>query len=397
MKKSMLIGMILVTLLFPMRLIQAQPESNGDPGDEIRRIAEDQLDNLNIDQWNEYIKGIGNYQENIFINMDAKEMIVKILNGDFEFDWKEIFQSIGKILFREISYSLSLVIKILAIAIITGALGNFKTSFSNSSVGELAWIISYIMIIILVIQSVTIALDTGKNAIDQMTSFMSLIFPVLLALLIGMGGIASSSILQPATVILSNVTGIFLRNVMIPLIFLSTILILVSNINENISLGGLSKLIKNACGWTLGIIFTIFVGVISIQGILAASFDGVSIRTTKYAIEAFVPVVGKMFSQTVDMVIGCSLILKNAVGVVGLIIAAAICLYPALKIISLIAIYKLCGALLEPISDKRVVTCMNEIAGVLSMLFITVAGIAIMFFMTIALLVGVGNITIMMR
>ncbi|MGI5851045.1 MAG: stage III sporulation protein AE [Caldicoprobacterales bacterium] len=397
MKKSMLIGMILVTLLFPMRLIHAQPESNGDPGDEIRRIAEDQLDNLNIDQWNEYIKGIGNYQENIFINMDAKEMIVKILNGDFEFDWKEIFQSIGKILFREISYSLSLVIKILAIAIITGALGNFKTSFSNSSVGELAWIISYIMIIILVIQSVTIALDTGKNAIDQMTSFMSLIFPVLLALLIGMGGIASSSILQPATVILSNVTGIFLRNVMIPLIFLSTILILVSNINENISLGGLSKLIKNACGWTLGIIFTIFVGVISIQGILAASFDGVSIRTTKYAIEAFVPVVGKMFSQTVDMVIGCSLILKNAVGVVGLIIAAAICLYPALKIISLIAIYKLCGALLEPISDKRVVTCMNEIAGVLSMLFITVAGIAIMFFMTIALLVGVGNITIMMR
>jgi stage III sporulation protein AE len=397
MKKSMLIGMILVTLLFPMRLIQAQPESNGDPGDEIRRIAEDQLDNLNIDQWNEYIKGIGNYQEDIFINMDAKEMIVKILNGDFEFDWKEIFQSIGKILFREISYSLSLVIKILAIAIITGALGNFKTSFSISSVGELAWIISYIMIIILVIQSVTIALDTGKNAIDQMTSFMSLIFPVLLALLIGMGGIASSSILQPATVILSNVTGIFLRNVMIPLIFLSTILILVSNINENISLGGLSKLIKNACGWTLGIIFTIFVGVISIQGILAASFDGVSIRTTKYAIEAFVPVVGKMFSQTVDMVIGCSLILKNAVGVVGLIIAAAICLYPALKIISLIAIYKLCGALLEPISDKRVVTCMNEIAGVLSMLFITVAGIAIMFFMTIALLVGVGNITIMMR
>ena len=323
-------------------------------------------------------------------------MIVKILNGDFEFDWKEIFQSIGKILFREISYSLSLVIKILAIAIITGALGNFKTSFSNSSVGELAWIISYIMIIILVIQSVTIALDTGKNAIDHMTSFMSLIFPVLLALLIGMGGIASSSILQPATVILSNVTGIFLRNVMIPLIFLSTILILVSNINENISLGGLSKLIKNACGWTLGIIFTIFVGVISIQGILAASFDGVSIRTTKYAIEAFVPVVGKMFSQTVDMVIGCSLILKNAVGVVGLIIAAAICLYPALKIISNCDLQAM-RALLEPISDKRVVTCMNEIAGVLSMLFITVAGIAIMFFMTIALLVGVGNITIMMR
>lgn len=187
MKKSMLIGMILVALLLPLRTIQAQPESNGDLVNEIRRIAEDQLDNLNIDKWNEYIKDIDNYQDSLLANMDAKEMIVKILGGDFEFDWKDIFQSIGRTFFAEISNSLSLLIKILAIAIIAGALGNFKTNFSDSSVGELAWIISYIMIIILVIQSVTIALDTGKNVIDHMTSFMQLIFPVLLALLIGMG------------------------------------------------------------------------------------------------------------------------------------------------------------------------------------------------------------------
>lgn len=60
-------------------------------------------------------------------------------------------------------------------------------------------------------------------------------------------------------------------------------------------------------------------------------------------------------------------------------------------------IYKLCSALLEPISDKRIVTCLDEVGGILTILFLTVAGIAIMFFMTIALLVAVGNITIMMR
>ncbi len=188
-----------------------------------------------------------------------------------------------------------------------------------------------------------------------------------------------------------------MKNVMIPLILLSAILVLISNINESISLKNLSKLTRNICSWILGIVFTIFIGVLSVQGILAATFDGISIRTTKYAIETFVPVVGKMFSQTVDVIISSSLMLKNAVGVLGLIVAISVCLYPILKIFSLIAIYKLSGALLEPISDKRIVSCLNEIGSVLVILLVTLIGIAIMFFLTIALLMGIGNITVMMR
>ena len=263
--------------------------------------------------------------------------------------------------------------------------------------GELAWMICYIMIVVLIIQSISLALNIGKNAIEQMISFMQILFPALLALLIGMGGIASSGIMQPATVLLSGITGVFLKSVMIPLIYLSTILVLVGNINDNINLKSLSKLTKNICNWILGIVFTVFIGVLSMQGILAASFDGISIRTTKYAIENFVPVVGKMFSQTVDILVSCSLMLKNAVGVVGLIVAIGLCLYPTLKILSLMFAYKICGALLEPISDKRIVTCLNEIGSILLIFFITIAGIAIMFFLTIALFIGIGNMTIMMR
>lgn len=397
MKNFAIIGIVIILLLIPTKAMSRERESEMNIGEEIRRIAEEQLDNLDIDRWDDFVKGLDSYQGDMFASINAKEMILNIISGKFDFDWREMLQTIGRTFFTEISLNLSLMAKIIAIAIITGILNNFKTNFSNASVGELAWIICYIMIVILIIQSITVILDVGKNAMDQMTSFMQILFPILLALLIGIGGIASSGILQPATVLLSGVTGIFLKNIMIPLIFLSAILVLVSNINENIKLERLSKLTKNICTWMLGIIFTIFIGVLSIQGILAASFDGISIRTTKYAIEAFVPVVGKMFSQTVDIIIGCSLMLKNAVGVVGLIVTIGICLFPTLKIISLMAVYKLCSALLEPISDKRIVTCLDGIGGILIILFITVVGIAIMFFMTIALLVGVGNITVMMR
>ncbi len=396
MKNFIIIGIALIFALIPIK-VTATEKPSSDIREEIRKIAEEQLNSLEINRWNEFIKEIDNNQGHLLATIDAKDMIMDIIGGQFDFDWKNMLQTIGKTFFSEITVHISLMVKIIAIAIITGLLNNFKTSFGDASIGELAWIVCYIMIVLLVIQSITITLNIGKRAIEQMSSFMQILFPILLALLIGMGGIASSGILQPSTILLSGVTGILLKNIMFPMIYLSTILVLVSNINENIKLEKLGKLTKNFCSWILGITFTIFIGVLSIQGILAASFDGISIRTTKYAIETFVPVVGKMFSQTVDILIGCSLMLKNAVGVVGLIITIGICLYPTLKIISLMTIYKLCSALLEPISDKRIVTCLDEVGGILTILFLTVAGIAIMFFMTIALLVAVGNITIMMR
>jgi len=399
MKNLAIVGFIVVLVLIPTDILiaSATAESKIDIRKEIQKIAEEQLDILNINQWNEFNKNIDNNQGSLLSNFNIKEMIINLVTGNFTLDWKEIYKNFGKAFFAEIKMNLSLMAKIFTIAIFTGILGNFKTHFSNSTVGELAWIVCYIMIVVLIIQSITVVLNIGKNTIEQMTSFMQILFPALLALLIGMGGIASSGVMQPATALLTGITGIFLKNIMLPLIFLSTILVLVSNINENISLENLSKLTRNICSWVLGIVFTIFIGVLSVQGITAASFDGVSIRTTKYAIETFVPVVGKMFSQSVDVIISSSLMLKNAVGIVGLMVAISICLYPILKILSLIAVYKLSSALLEPISDERVVNCLNEIGSVLVILLVTLLGIAILFFLTIALLMALGNITVMMR
>ncbi|MFY9178059.1 MAG: stage III sporulation protein AE [Caldicoprobacterales bacterium] len=399
MRKLIVISFVVILTLIPVNKVKAlnTEESKIDLREEIKKIADEQLDLLNINQWDHVIKEIDDYQFNLLENANLKELIIDLATGRFEIDWKQIYENLCKTFLSEIRLNLLLMAKIFAIAVVIGILDNFKSNFSHSTIGELAWMTCYMMIVVLIIQSVILVLNVGTNSIERMTSFMQILFPTLLAFLIGMGGIASSGIMQPATVLLTGVTGVFLKNVMIPLILLSAILVLISNINESISLKNLSKLTRNICSWILGIVFTIFIGVLSVQGILAATFDGISIRTTKYAIETFVPVVGKMFSQTVDVIISSSLMLKNAVGVLGLIVAISVCLYPILKIFSLIAIYKLSGALLEPISDKRIVSCLNEIGSVLVILLVTLIGIAIMFFLTIALLMGIGNITVMMR
>src|SRR5699024_2610328 len=163
--------------------------------------------------------------------------------------------------FREIAANISRMAKIFTIAIISSMLSNFKANFNSSSVSELAWLICYVMIIVIIVQSITDILQVATRVMDLMTSFMQILFPILLALLIGMGGVLSSGIIQPATVLLAGISGVLLKSILVPLIFLSTVLILVGNLNENIKLDRLAKLTKNICNWILGIVSTIFIGV----------------------------------------------------------------------------------------------------------------------------------------
>jgi len=99
----------------------------------------------------------------------------------------------------------------------------------------------------------------------------------------------------------------------------------------------------------------------------------------------------------VDMVVGCSMLIKNAVGFMGLLVVAFICLYPLIKIFCIMIIYKFTSAMLESVADSRIADCLDDIGNILIILSITVAGMAMMFFLIIALIIGVGNVTTMMR
>ena len=221
-------------------------------------------------------------------------------------------------------------------------------------------------------------LQIGRQAIENMVAFMHIVFPSLLALILAIGGVNTSAILQPHFMLIVGFVGSFLKSVILPLIFFSSVLSIISNIDSDTKLTNLKGLVNNVCSWMLGITFTIFIGVMVIQGVVATTFDGISIRTTKYAIESFVPIVGGLFSQTVDTIIGCSIIVKNAVGVAGLLVIGMICLVPSIKIFSILMDIKLVVPYKAHL-DKRIANCLSDMSEVMVILLVTVLGIALIF------------------
>jgi stage III sporulation protein AE len=216
-------------------------------------------------------------------------------------------------------------------------------------------------------------------------------------MLVSGGSITTGGVFQPVMLMVVEVTATIIKNVFIPLIFLSTILTILSNISEKIQLTRMAGFIRQIGVWGLGIVLTVFIGIVSLQGSMGAVIDGVTSKAAKFAISTFIPVVGKTLSDAADTVIGCTLLIKNAAGAAVMIGIVAICVVPLLKIIALVALYKAAGALFEPISEKRIIVCINDVAGSMLQIFSVTAAVAIMFLISITALISAGNLSAMIR
>ena len=212
-----------------------------------------------------------------------------------------------------------------------------------------------------------------------------------------MGNITSAALFHPISFLIVNALSTLVRNVVFPLIFLATILDIVNNISDEFKVTGLAGLFKQLAVGFLGLIMTIFIAAIVTQGTVATVSDGVTIRTAKYLTGTFVPVIGGFVSNALDMIIGGSLLIKNALGVFSVFIILIFCSFSVIKIIALVFIYRLAGAIIQPVSDSKIVSCLDKLGNNLLLVFGAVAAVGIMFFVVVTIIVGAANFAVMMR
>lgn len=356
-----------------------------------------QLENLNLTEIQRVIDDVNSEDDRILPKIDIKDTIKSLLNGESLLDSENIIKAIFKRIFNEVISNTKLLAQILIIAVITAILKNLQTAFASESTSKIAYFVCLIVIIVLVIKSFIITLNVGLIVINKMVTFMQAILPVLMTILVLMGGITSSAILHP--IIITSVSAIssIMKDIVYPIIFFSSIIAIINNINDNFQISKVSELLRKISIWIIGITTTVFLGIMSIQGVASSKIDGVSIRTAKFALDNFIPVVGGFLSDSIDTVIGYSLILKNAIGIVGVLIILAICTIPVIKIISLILVYKLSAALIQPITDSKIVNILEEIGKSMVIVLATILLVILMFYITINIIVSAGAQTIMLR
>ncbi|HHV45551.1 MAG TPA: stage III sporulation protein AE [Tissierellia bacterium] len=364
--------------------------------DMLDSFMREQLDSLNIRELELVLEDLKRGNEKYISSISIKEYILSILRGEASLDIKSVTKEVLKTMLDEVIDNLSLISQILVVTIGCSILTNLQTSFEEDSIAKLGHYACYIILSMMIINSFMMAIGLARDTVIRMVGFMEVLLPILLVLLTAVSGAGTRLLFHPVVIGTVNIIGNLIKSVVFPLILFTFIVGVISNISQKAQFSKLSELLRQVVAFILGGAFTIFVAIITIYGI-GSNVDGITIRTAKFAVDNFIPIIGKFLSDAVETVVGGSAILKNGIGMIGLIALFLIILFPAVKILVLIFVYKLISALVQPIVADNITDCFEEVSKDLIMILVGIITVATMFFITITVIVEAGNSALMFR
>ncbi|AGK54845.1 spoIIIAE [Bacillus sp. 1NLA3E] len=360
------------------------------------KLVDSQLESLNIDELKQYWDDI-EQKYGGFLPESQKGSLYDFIKGSKDFSLKEWSSGIVKFTFHEFIINGKLLGSLIMLTIFSMFLQSLQNAFEKGAVSKVAYAIVFMVLMIIALNSFHVAINYTNEAIGTMIDFILALIPLLLALIASSGGLVSAAFFHPVILFLMNTSGIFIQNIILPLLFLSTLLSIVSILTEHYKVTQLAHLLRNWSIGLLGLFLTIFLGVISVQGASTAVADGITIRTAKFVTGNFIPVIGRMFTDATDTVIGASVLLKNTVGIAGVAILLLIVAFPAIKILMIAFIYKFAAAILQPLGGGPIISCLDIISKSVIYVFAALAIVSLMFFLSITVIIAAGNLTMMVR
>ena len=380
MKKIVLIFILI--LMIPVK-VQAETE------EEIMSSIEEKF---NIGS---FISQAEEYTGDFLDNTNLSDILNEAMQG--KINNQTIYKKIIKILGKEVSSNIKILISILIIVVIHGILKSITDSLENSNVSQIIYFVQYILIVTLIMSNFTEIIKLIKETASNLVGFINVLIPLLLTLMVYTGSITTSTVLEPILLFVSNFIGNIIANILIPVVLIIVVFSVISKITERIQLERISKFLKSSVVWFLGIFLTIFVGIVSLEGTLSSSVDGITAKTAKAAVSSLIPVVGKVLGDVVDSVLGCGIILKNAVGAVGVIVIIGICIVPVIKVAVLSIMYSLASAIVEPVADTKIVKLLEEMSGVFKLLLAILCSLSVILIIGVTMVVKISNSGMMYR
>ena len=328
---------------------------------------------------------------------DFDGLIVRLARGERVVDGEGLLRQLAQSLLGTLTGSAWRLARLLVPAVFCGLFAHLRTAFARSALGSALNGACFLLLAGVLAQDLGDHIFLARDAVNRMAELMQGLFPLLLTLLAAVGGKASSAFFQPAVVAACGTMTALVRSVTLPLAMSSGLTVILSHLSPRVRIGRLAAFLRTAACWTLGAAFTVFLSVTALESLGTAAADGVSIRTAKYAVDQFVPVVGGMFADTMDALVGASLLIKNALGLTGLMMLLSLAAAPMIQTLGSAILYRACAALLEPLGDGAAPGCIQDFSDVLMLLFIIQLSVGAMFLLLVAQMLVVGNLTVMLR
>ena len=387
----------LIVVCFALCFCGAGGVCYADEGDEqnleqeLGEMATEQISSLDFSELQEVLDRLGENEIKMFGSTSFFDKVTRLINGDFGGGFSSFFDAFIKTMFGDILGFVPLLCTTIIITILCSIISSLKSD-KIRGVGEVVNFVCFGAVAFIISAIIVGVFTTVKETVSSMQTQMSIMFPMLLTFLASVGGTVSVGIYQPAVAILSQVVVSIFMFILMPVFVFIFVLTIVNNFTHNIKLEKMIDFFKSTLKWISTITFGAFLGVLGIQGIVAGSFDGVSIKMTKFALKSYVPILGGYLSDGFNVAMAGSILVKNAVGVSGIILLLSSILSPIVSILSLMLMLKLCSAILEPTTNSNIPNFLHQTSKLLGLILMILLGVAFMYVITVGLILCTANV-----
>lgn len=322
--------------------------------------------------------------------LSLRETVHDLVHGTLPLTPASIVRTVLRLFLRQVWASAALMGKLILLAVGATALELVGRAIGYDDAARVAALVVYLAIVALALASFLLAISLANAAVTEMGTLMAAALPLMVTLLVAMGGITSAALLQPLVMGATEVIGHVIATVAVPVLFISGILDIVGQLTPY-RLSHVAGFLRSVGAWILGGLLTVFLGVLVVAGSLGPVADGLVLKIGKFAANAFIPVIGKMFADATEMVMGTSLLLKNVVGALGLLAILLILVVPIVKLMAMILVYRLAGTAVSPLGGGVVPAILGSMAQTLLFVTLAVGVMALMCFLSLAALIVAGS------
>ncbi|MBO2520684.1 MAG: stage III sporulation protein AE [Firmicutes bacterium] len=356
-------------------------------------LIERQLEELSLDSVRQIVTGLDAEVKDHLPELDLRRIIFE---GD-GVDAGRLARALAGAFWREVRLNIALLGQLVLLGVLCALLRAAAQAGGGAEAADVALMLSLLVLLLLGLHAFRAAVQLASGTLKSMVSFMQAMLPPLATMLAAAGGVTSAAIFHPILYVTVTGIGTLVDAMLVPAVFACAALSVAGAVSQDFPVGRLEGLLRSAVMTALGLCFIAFFAVVQVRGALAPVADGFAFRTAKFLTGTFVPLVGGKIADAMDVIVGGSVLIKNALGAFGMTAVAVMTAFPLVKLFSIFAVFRVATALVEPVTDPRLVQAMAGLSNSLALLLAGLITAALMFFVAITVVVGVGNTAAVMR
>lgn len=381
-----LLCLISIMLLFFCKDSLGAEETSGKEASVPADLNLDQYDLTDIQNFLDQSKGDQG------MNLSFKTLMKDLMDGKLNEVMGQVGKALKDLLVGEVRNSGHMMGQIMVLGIIGAVFSNFSSVFTGSQISETGFFVTYLLLFTYLAASFFTSVTITGNVVGQILDFTKVLMPAYFLAAAFAGSSASAAASYEFTLFVIVVAQWLLGQVLLALIRVYALLVMAGHIAKEEMLSKLTELLEQVVSWSLKTLVGVVLGFHLIQSMVLPYVDSMKTGAIQKLIGA-IPGIGQGVNSVAQMVLGSGVLIKNTIGAAGIIVLLILSVIPLIKLAVLMVLYQCVAALLQPVCDKRIVSCISEMAKGHKMLLSVAASAVILFVVTIALVCASTNVT----